>query len=161
MGFGLLFVGYFMTYLMSVSYGGYLIRLAGYAFMLSSFKKLCGYNHSFRFPFYASFAMLGITALDCYAKIGRFLYDSLIIETFSLPEGFDKTLGSVDDVLTFLFHACLLYAIYKIAKETEVGKISYAAARNFIMLCIYEVLCAISYHRLPLSRITRDISVCR
>ena len=48
-------------------------------------------------------------------------------------------------MLTFVFHACLLYAIYKIARETEVEKISYAATRNFIFMCVYEVLCVVSY----------------
>ena len=145
MGFGLLFTGYFMTYLMSVSYGGYFIRFAGYSLMLYSFTRLSKYNTSFKLPLYSAISMLAVTAVDIYANVGQFLYNSLIIEKFSLPQGFAEILGGVDDILTFVFHACLLYAIRAIAKETEVGSISYSAARNFVFICVYEVLCLVAY----------------
>lgn len=148
MGFGLLFTGYFMTYLMSVSYGGYFIRFAGYSLMLYSFTKLSKYNTSFKLPLFSAISMLFVTAADIYANVGQFLYNSLIIESFSLPQNFAQTLGSIDDILTFVFHACLLYAIRAIAKETEEASLSYAAVRNFVFICVYEVLCLVSY--LPL-----------
>ena len=145
MGFGLLFVGYFMTYLMSVSYAGYLIRFVGYALMLASFRKLNRYNVSFNLPLYASFLALGVTAVGCYAEVGQFLYNSLIIEHFSLSESFLLTLGTIDDVAVFVLHAALLFALRQIARETGLDELSYAAARNFVFICIYEVLVAISY----------------
>ena len=148
MGFGLLLTGYFMTYLMSVSYGGYLIRFAGYSLMLYSFTKLSKYNTSFKLPFYSAISMLAVTLADIYANVGQFLYDSLIIDSFSLPQNFAEIVGGIDDILTFVFHACLLYAIRAIAKETEVESISYAAARNFVFICVYEVLCLVAF--LPL-----------
>ncbi len=144
MGFGLLFLGYFMTHLMSVFSLGCLVRFAGYSLMIYAFTKLHKYNVSFRFPFYASFAMLGVTAADCYEKVGKLLYDSLIIDSFSLPEGFSETVASADDVLSFVFHACLLFAIFEIAKETEVEKIKVASVRNFVFIGIYAVLIMIS-----------------
>lgn len=144
MGFGLLFIGYFMTHLMSVFSLGCLVRFAGYLLMMYAFVRLSKYNVSFRFPFYAGFLMLGVTAADCYAKIGKLLYDSLIINAFSLPEEFAQTVASADDLLSFLFHICLLYAIYDIARETEVEKIRVASVRNFVFICIYAFLIVIS-----------------
>lgn len=149
MGFGLLFLGYFMTHLMSVFSLGCLMRLAGYSLMIYAFFKLCKYNVSFRFPFYCAFAMLLVTAADCYEKIGTLLYDSLIIDSFSLPEGFAETVACADDVLSFVFHTALLFAIVEIAKETEVEKIRVAAVRNFVFVCIYAVLIIVS--KLPFS----------
>ncbi len=149
MGFGLLFLGYFMTHLMSVFSLGCLVRFAGYSLMIYALTRLYKYNLSFKFPFYAAFAMLGVTAADCYAKVGGLLYDSLIINSFSLPEGFEVAVASADDALSFVFHACLFYAIYKIAKETEVEKIKVSAVRNFVFICIYAALIIIS--KLPFS----------
>ena len=106
MGFGLLFIGYFMTYLMSVSYAGYLIRFMGYVIMLFAFTKLYKYNRSFKLPLYASILLLGITAIGCYVEIGEFLYNFLVIEQFSLPENFKFVLGGIDDAFVFVFHAC-------------------------------------------------------
>ena len=144
MGFGLLFIGYFMTYLMSVSYAGYLIRLVGYALMLYAFTKLCAYNRTFKLPLYSVLPLLGVTGVGCFIEIGEFLYKFLIIDSFTVTEGFKYTLGAVDDVLVFIFHVCLLYAIRAIAKETEVEKLSYAAVRNFVFMCVYQVLSSIA-----------------
>ncbi|MBR2388306.1 MAG: hypothetical protein IKB02_06005 [Clostridia bacterium] len=149
MGFGLLFLGYFMAHLMSVFSLGCLVRLAGFMLMIYAFTRLHKYNVSFRFPFYSAFAMLGVTLADCYGKIGELLYDNLIVDSFSLPEGFFETVASADDVFSFLFHACLLYAILSIAKETEVEKIRVAAVRNFVFICLYAVLIIVS--KLPFS----------
>ena len=145
MGFGLLFIGYFLTYLTSVSYAGYLIRFVGYSVMLYSFTKLYKYNKSFLLPLYSSIALLVVTALDIYANVGEFLYNSLIIDSFSLPQNFALTLATVDDALVFVFHALLLFAIRNIAKETELPTLAYAAARNFAVICVYEVMCLIAF----------------
>ena len=88
MGFGLLLTGYFMTYLMSVSLFGYLIRFMGYGLMIYAFTKLRKYNKDFKIPMIAAFVMFLLTAVDSYAKIGKFLYENLIIDAFSLPVGF-------------------------------------------------------------------------
>ena len=144
MGFGLLFLGYFMTHLMSVFSLGCVVRLVGYALMIYAFTKLHKYNVAFRFPFYTGFAMLGVTLADCYAKVGKLFYDYLLINSFYLPEGFEETVASADDAFSFVFHTCLLYAIIQIAKDTEVEKIRVASVRNFVFMCIYAVLIMIS-----------------
>ena len=143
MGFGLLFIGYFMTYLMSVSYAGYLIRLVGYGLMLYAFTKLYGYNRTFKLPLYASVLLIGATGVGCYVEIGEFLYRYLIIEHFEVTENFKLVIGTVDDLLVFVFQGCLLYSIRSIAKETEAEKISYVATRNFVFLCVYQALLAV------------------
>lgn len=132
-----------MTYLMSMSYAGYLIRFVGYALMLGALARLCAYNRKFKLPLYLGVALLGVTAVGCFVEIGEFLYEYLIIDHFGVTEAFKGALGAIDDALVFVFHACLLYAIRAIAKETEVDKLSYAAARNFVFLAVYQVLCAI------------------
>ena len=140
MGFGILLTGYFMTYLMSVSLFGYLIRFIGYGLMLYSFTKLKNYHKAFTLPLAAAGVMLVVTLADIYAKLGQFLYENLVINSFSLPAGFEMAVGYADDALVFVFHACLLYAIRCIAKDTEDEKISYNSVRNFVFLAFYYVV---------------------
>ena len=145
MGFGLLFIGYFMTYLMSVSYAGYLIRLAGYALMIYAFTKLMGYNRSFKLPLFVSAILLCVTGVGCYVEVGEFLYEYLIIDNFAVAEAFKMALATVDDILVFVFHGGLLYAIRAIAKETEAKNLPYTAARNFAFICVYQLLLALTW----------------
>ena len=145
MGFGLLFTGYFMTYLMSVSYAGSLIRFVGYALMIYAFTKLYRYNRSFKFPLYASLLLLGITGVECYVEVGEFLSEYLIIDHFEIAESFKFVLSTVDDVVMFVFQGCLLYAIRAIAKETEAKNLPYLAARNFVFICVYQLLLALTW----------------
>ena len=145
MGFGLLFIGYFMTYLMSVSYAGYLIRFVGYALMIYAFTKLYGYNRSFKLPLFASVLLLGVTGIGCYVEVGEFLYEYLIIDHFGITESFKLAVSTVDDLLVFIFQGCLLYAIRDIAKETETKNLPYIAARNFAFICVYQLLLAVTW----------------
>ena len=149
MGFGILLTGYFMTYLMSFSLFGYLIRFMGYGLMLYAFTKLKSYNKAFRLPLAASGVMLAVTLADIYAKLGQFLYENLIIDSFSLPVGFERVVGYIDDILVFAFHACLLYAIRSIAKDTEDEKVSYGAVRNFVFIAIYYVIYVVTLLPIP------------
>ena len=149
MGFGILLTGYFMTYLMSVSLFGYLIRFMGYGLMLYSFAKLKSYNKAFTLPLAASGVMLAITLADVYAKLGQFFYENLWINSFSLPAGFEETVGYIDDIFVLFFHACLFYAIRSIAKETEDEKISYNAVRNFAFIAFYYVMYLVTLLPVP------------
>ena len=43
----------------------------------------------------------------------------------------------------------MLYAILQIAKETEVQKIRVSSVRNFVFMCIYELLLIVAYLPFP------------
>ncbi len=144
MGFGLLFIGYFMTYMMSINTFGVLFRLAGYCFMIASFVRLRKYNRAFDIPMYASVLMIAVTGVDLFVKAGELLNNMLLVNSFAVGENFKMALGSVDDACVFIFNACLLFAIHAIAKDVEDMKIVSGAIRNFIFVCIYYLLCAVS-----------------
>ena len=93
--------------------------------------------------------MLAVTAVDIYAKVGTFLYEELLIDSFNLPLGFEKTLGYVDDTLVLGFHVCLLFAVRSIAKELEDGKIVYSSMRNFVLVMVYYVIYAVAMLPIP------------
>lgn len=138
MGFGLLFIGYFVANLMTLNPMGSFFRFLGYGIILLSVFKLRKYHRAFDFSVFTSIGMLLVS--------GAFI-------VFDIA-GFEKNvLAYIEQGSSLIFHAFLLYAVYKIAKETEVKKLSDASVRNFVFLCFYDIVCFLEY--LPISFLDR------
>lgn len=140
MGFGWLFIGYFIATLMSINTFGVWFRLIGYAIVLVAAKKLSDYHKDFRYLCLGSILMLVVSAVSAASSVTTFLYDQMLMETKIFSQAFDQIWGYVDMAAVFAFHISLFYPIRAIAKETEVEKISVATVRNFIFLSVYYVL---------------------
>ena len=145
MGFGLLFVGYFMAAFMSMSpILGYLIRLVGYAIILVGAIKLKRYNKDFKYLCMGTGLMI---ALSCVIALSA-MFDN--ITTASLfSDNIKNVIGHVERIGYILFTLSMCYPVRSIAKETEVEKIAVASARNFIFTVIYFVLYLVAYMPLP------------
>ena len=133
MGFGWLFIGYFVSTMMVLNPFGYLFRPIGYAIMSYAFLRLKEYHRDFWYALGASVLMLGIAGV--MAVDGLFAF---MPETAAYAVGYTEMIGSL------IFHAALYWGIRAIAKETEVEKISFAAVRNFIFFAVYNLLYAIA-----------------
>lgn len=133
MGFGWLFIGYFVTTMMVINPYGYLIRPIGYAIMLYAFSRLKDYHRDFWYALAGSVLMLGIA--------GVMAFDGLFA-VFS--ESVTYVLGYAEMIGSLVFHTLLFFGIRAIAKETEVEKISFAATRNFIFFAVYNLLYAVA-----------------
>lgn len=145
MGFGLLFIGYFMAAFMSMSpLGGYLIRLLGYAIILVGAFKLKRYNKDFTYLCMGAGLMMFFSAV--IALSGSF-NDIAAVSLFS--DNIKNIIGHGERVGYVLFTASMCVPIRSIAKETEVEKIAVAAVRNFIFTAIYFVLYLVAYIPLP------------
>ena len=140
MGFGLLFVGYFAATFLTLNSAGFLIRLVGYGIILAAVGKLRQYHRAFGLARWGSALMLLVSAALAFAGVGEFLYESLLIPSRLVSDFAMTVLGYVEQVSSLVFHALLLWAIRAIAMETEVNKIAVNAVRNFVFLCIYEVV---------------------
>ncbi len=138
MGFGWLFFGYFNATIMAITPVGFLMRPVGYACMLYALYKLKDYHRDFWYPLFGSAGML---LLSLPLMIHGFFH------VFSEDTVF--TLGYVEMIGSFVFHALLLWGIRAIAKQTEVEKISFAATRNFVFFGVYNLLYVIG--KLPFS----------
>jgi hypothetical protein len=145
MGFGLLFIGYFIATLMSVHIYGAYVSLVGYGIVFIASVKLSKYNSSFRFLEAGAILMIVTYGLISASGIASFLYDEMLVSTKLLGDSFDSIMGKVEMAVSFLFVAAMLWAIRAIAKETNVEKIVYNSARNFVFLVVYYVLFLISY----------------
>lgn len=134
MGFGLLFIGYFVANFMTLNPLGSWFRFLGYGIILLSILKLRKYHRAFNLSIFTTIGML-------------FVSGALILSELA---GIDKTvIAYIEQGSSFIFHALLLYAIFKIARETEVKKISDASVRNFVFICFYDIVCLFEY--LPLA----------
>lgn len=147
MGFGLLFIGYFLTMINSPIFGlfGTLIRAGGCALMICAAVKLGKYNKAFDLTFIGAILMAAMSAVLIAINIDGLLYNSLITSD-KLFSDFAKTVvGYVEQGISFVFNSFLLWGILKISKETEVKKITVAAIRNYIFVCAYYLLYVISF----------------
>lgn len=144
MGFGWLFIGYFVATLMSINSFGFLFWLIGYGIVFMAAKKLSAYHKDFRYLCMGSLLMLLVSAIVGFSQVTTFLYEQMILDTRIISKTLDTVLSFVKMGAELLFHVSLLWPIRAIAKETEVEKISVSAVRNFIFMMIYYVLYTIA-----------------
>ena len=145
MGFGLLFIGYFMAAFMSMSpLGGYLIRLVGYAIILYSALKLKRYNKDFRYLCMGAAMMITLSSIIALSAI---FDDITSISLFS--DNIKNLIGHIERAAYVLFTCSMCLPIRSIAKETEVEKIAVSSVRNLIFTVIYLILYLVAYIPLP------------
>ncbi len=149
MGFGLLFVGYFIVTLMSLIRFGSVVKVIGYLLIGFSAWKLKKYNRNFQFPIIASGIMLLISGILAYSDISGWLFSEMLISSGVMSEAVRTGFVYAEMVFSLFFNSALLFAIYSIAKETGLITIATRAVRNFVFILLYYVLNLISY--LPFS----------
>lgn len=156
MGFGLLFLGYFATTMMSIPLSGLLpidlgniVKMIGYFVIIIAAKKLSEYHDSFKSLMLSSALMVGISAFAAFFDLSYFISTNQIL---SLPyAGFvtDVMNSHIIDYISFaasiIFVSMLCLSIKNIAFDTGVNKIYVSATRNFVFYCIFFVVQAISF----------------
>lgn len=156
MGFGILFLGYFATTMMSIPLSrmlpidlGGIVKLVGYILIIIAAKKLSDYNEGFVKLLPSSLVMALISAFEGFLDVTVFLSINQIAE-FPFSNALiylndAKTLDYVSFAATIYFVAALCLAIKQIAKDTGIKKIEIAATRNFVFYCILFIVQAISF----------------
>ena len=145
MGFGFLFLGYLVSFVLSLTlerfdFGG-AAHLLGYALMLRGLMELTRYQKSFSLAKWLAYPML---ALAAYSLLGSF--DTLL--WWNLPifgEGVVQTVDAVTTILSICFQAAVLYGIRMLAQEVELLHIATKAVRNMVFLGIYGLLFAVAH----------------
>ena len=140
MGFGYLFFGYLIAFLLSMTASalgfGSLALLLGLALMLAGLWRLCRYHAAFSL---AKWLILPLSILSLYRLVCD--VDALLLLAFPISTG---TVRAVADwsylALSVLFQLSLLYAIRMLADSIELKKISRAALRNTLFVGIYAML---------------------
>ena len=115
MGFGLLFIGFFVAFLMSVNNYGFIFEIVGYAIMLSAIGKLAEYKHSLSRSILPLFLMALCSAFNGLGKLCEVM--SLDIALFSQSSYFVASILSA--IFTIVFLALLLLSVREITLDVE------------------------------------------
>ena len=133
MGFGLMFVGYFFTYIISLVL---VPKILGYVLMMCATVKLSAFDIKFKrcIPvlgglfLISSYTLLG--DILGWLNIGSSLFNNSVLNVVSVAE----------EVLVVAFHIFLMFAIGSIAIDTGLEKIRFRAIRNLLLICVAEIL---------------------
>jgi len=147
MGFGLLFLGYFVAYLMSLNPFSAIFYIVGYGIMSCGLSKLNRYHTSFYAPAICSIALAVLSFFVGVMELSDFLYQNMILSVKIFPAVLFTVFEIAQSCLIFLFHAFLLWAIRAIAKDTGVEKIPTNAIRNFVFILLSYIVNLVA--RLP------------
>ena len=140
MGFGLLFLGYFMTFLMSMNPFGVIFRLIGWVIICRGACKLTAYNEYFVPVKYSAVAMILLSFLDSGYQLFSYMYDNLLISFNVSSELMSNVILYTQAAGMLVFNLVLYVAARKIAADTGVQKIVVASWRNTVCILLYYVL---------------------
>ena len=132
MGFGLLFIGYFVTYIMS-----YVLipKLLGCAIMLVGVIKLSEYELKFK----RCIPILGaMSAVSAYMFL-RNIFEYFKLDSAIFNEVVLNIVSTADEALAVFLHVMLLIAITSIAKSTGIDKLCFKAMRNLLIVAVAEI----------------------
>lgn len=133
MGFGVLFCGYLITYLLSLNPYAALTRLIGYGVIFVGLSRLARHNRWFGYSRLTAIP-LGVlalvdTVLDLLSRFG----------TATEPLLTDALQGTMT-LFVLLLHACLMLAIHTIAADTELPELGRSARTGLALTAAYAVL---------------------
>lgn len=132
MGFGLLFVGYFVSYVMSYVF---IPKLLGCLIMLAGVIKLSEYEIGFK----KCVPVLGAMSVASAYMLVRSALEYFGVNSAVFGELAVNIVSTAEELLGFLFHIVLLMAINKIAKDTGVNKLCFRAMRNLVIIAVAEI----------------------
>lgn len=136
MGFGLLFIGYLLTFLLSMTSYGFIFRLLGILLLSFSLIKLRDYQIKFNYPLWCSFVLIITGIFD-------FIYTGAEKLSYVRPDwmtSLKNSVGWIEFLLFAFMNAAILYAIAQLARQLELDKQRIAAWRNMVFLGIYFIL---------------------
>ena len=142
MGFGLLFIGYFISFLMSLNNYGFAFEIVGYAIMLSAIGKLSEYKHSLSGSSIALLVMALCSVYDGFRQVASLL--SMQTPLFGINVSFSVSMTAA--AATLMFHLLLLLPIRDIAREAQDNELSrkvYPAVCMATLACLLEFAVAV------------------
>ena len=132
MGFGLLFIGYFVTYVMSYVF---IPKLLGCILMLLGVLKLSAYDLKFK----KCIPVLGAMSITSAFMLVNSALQYFNITALVINDVLLNSVSVADELLGLGFHAFLLLAINNIARDTGLEKLCFKAMRNLLLVFVAEI----------------------
>ena len=134
MGFGLLFIGYFFVYVISIV--PFIPKLVGYFIMLVATLKLSDYEVRFK----RCIPVLGALGLVSAFLFAKDIFELANIQAYVFNDTITNIISVAEEVLTLLMNALLLISVKAIAESTELDKLSFRSTRNLFVIFIAEAV---------------------
>ena len=138
MGFGLLFLGYFISTLMSVHAYGWATQILGFYLIFLALGKLSEYKHSFK---YCYIPLVLMTLCQVFVGL-RWLFTefptSALLSMITFFE-IDSLLNTVSVMLFLIFLFFLLSSVRELALDVEDTDVAKLARRNMYIVGAYFV----------------------
>ena len=146
MGFGLLFLGYLLSFLMSLNAYGYVFAILGYYIIFCALQKLSEYKHSFSYALLPLCIMTVLRVLELIVsvsqKTGLDLYLASVIErVLGL-----STISVLIVISSFVFLVLVFISITEIADSVELpelvkkGRFNIALRALYILIYLFALL---------------------
>ncbi|MBO5305945.1 MAG: hypothetical protein J6B12_04195 [Clostridia bacterium] len=140
MGFGLLFIGYFIATLMSLHSYGWVVQIIGYYIVFRALLKLSEYKHSMM---RCMLPLVIMTVCQILSGIHSFGFlDAMTGNIFTILQHFqiENLINTVSLAFVIMFHFLLLHSIRELAKDVEDPLIVHLTTRNAVIVGIYFLL---------------------
>ena len=147
MGFGLLFIGYFAAFLMSVNSYGWAFQIVGFYLIFLALQKLSEYKHSIKkclvplvvmtlCQVYVGVLSLGIM-IDgtSISDVMKMIYDGM---------WFTSLVNAIYLLALLVFHLFLLRSIRELATDVEDESVAKWTSRNRLCVSFYVLLDIVS-----------------
>ncbi len=135
MGFGLLFLGYFASTLMTFHPFGWAFRILGYYLIFSALRRLVEYKHSL------SRCVLPLLIMTlCQVYEGAFSLAGIIDPSVKSPVAIGAVVGALFTVISCVFMLFLLGGIRALAEDVEDGFIAGFADKCRLLVAFYTLL---------------------
>ena len=131
MGFGLMFVGYFFTYLISLVF---VPKILGYVIMTWAAVKLSAFDIKFKRCLPVLLVLILVSTYSLTGDILRYLNVEMPLFVGLVP----NIISIIEELLILVFHVYLMLAIASIAKDIGLEKIRFSAIRNLLIIFVAE-----------------------
>jgi uncharacterized membrane protein len=136
MGFGLLFIGYFLHYLLGLNQLITFTTLIGCVLMYVGLSSLSLYCHTFNFARYTTFAL----ALTAFYRTAEGITELFPVTISFVNDAIGYYVSLLELMVTVVFHVFLAIAIKEICLRTGVQKTAVRAMTNLVAVVLYELL---------------------
>lgn len=140
MGFGLLFIGYFIAFLMSMHAYGWATQIIGFYIILRALMKLSEYKHSVT---RCLIPLTVMTLCQVFSAVHSFgFFDAMTGNLFTALRHLqiENFINTVSLTFVMIFHFLLLHSIKELAMDVEDTAISRLATRNNYIVGTYFLL---------------------
>lgn len=136
MGFGLLFIGYFLEFLLRMSKIGVFTHVIGYMVMFMGLSRLRLYCRTFSYALYTTLPLMVVAVYRTFSELPQWFNVSFPFVTNTVT----TIVGILDTILLVLFHIFLAVALMTICRRTGVTKNAVRAMQNMVIVALYGVL---------------------